>query len=272
MYSALVLTLNEERALPGCLASLRTCDDVVVLDSGSTDLTRALAEAAGARVFTHPFEDFAAQRNHAHATIPFRHPWVFHLDADERFTPELHAECAAWPEDAPFDGAFVAPRMLLDGVWVRHCTDFPAYQARFVRRDGFRWAQVGHGQREAPGQRMGTLRSSYDHEMLIHGEAAWLEKHQRYAREEVAHHRRDAVALGSSLGHLFTRDPLRRRRALKRISYHLPARPLLRLVYQYVLRGGFLDGRAGWRMCRLLSRYERFTVEAGRESPLTRQP
>src|SRR4051794_15194449 len=93
MFSVLILTLNEERDLPRCLASVGNCDDVVILDSGSTDRTVAIAEQAGARVFVRPFDDFAGQRNHAQREIRFRHPWVFHLDADEQLTPDLIAEC-----------------------------------------------------------------------------------------------------------------------------------------------------------------------------------
>jgi hypothetical protein len=60
---------------------------------------------------------------------------------------------------------------------------------------------------------------------------------------------------------LLASEPLHRRRALKHVSYTLPARPLLRFLYQYVLRGGFLDGRAGLHYCRLLARYEAFATE-----------
>ena len=95
MFSVLVLTLNEERNLPRCLASVAGCDDLVVLDSGSTDGTVAIARTAGARVAARPFDNFAGQRNYAQREIAFRHPWVFHLDADEQFTPELFTECLA---------------------------------------------------------------------------------------------------------------------------------------------------------------------------------
>ncbi len=60
---------------------------------------------------------------------------------------------------------------------------------------------------------------------------------------------------------LLSRDPLLRRRALKRLSYSLPFRPALRFFYQYVLRRGFLDGGPGYRYCQLLARYEAFTGE-----------
>lgn len=253
MYSVVILTLNEEHRLPACLASVADCDDVVVLDSGSTDRTVAIAEAAGARVSVNRFENFAQQRNHAHEAVPFRHPWVFHLDADEQFTPELHAECANWPGDSPFDGAWAAPRMLWEGCWLPRCTDYPAWQARFVRPATFRFIEVGHGQREAPTMRMTRLQSNYRHDMSAGGTAAWLDKHRRYARAEAA---AEAATQPPAWHELFTGNALLRRRALKRLSFRLPARGFLRLVYQYGLRGGFLDGGPAWTYCRLLARYE----------------
>jgi len=264
MFSALILTLNEEHNLPQCLASAAGCDDIVVLDSGSTDRTVAIAHAAGARVFTRPFANFADQRNYAQRTIAFRHPWVFHLDADERFTPELFAECRTRASDPPadLDGYLVAPKMLWRGRWIPHCTDFPAYQARFVRAPEFVFVEVGHGQREAPAMRLGRMQASYLHELSAGGETEWLAKHRRYASAEADHHLHAGAGGERLWPELFAREPLRRRRALKRLSYALPARPALRFVYQYFLRGGFLDGRTGLQYCRLLARYEGFTTDA----------
>jgi glycosyltransferase involved in cell wall biosynthesis len=255
LFSVLILTLDEERDLPRCLASVRECDDVVVLDSGSRDRTVEIARSAGARVFTRAFDDFAGQRNHAQRVIPFHHPWVFHLDADEQMTPALAAECAAAAHRDDLDGFLVAPKMIFAGRWIPHCTDFPAYQARFVRAPGFQFVQVGHGQREAPHMRLAKLRENYLHVLDGGGEAEWLEKHRRYAAAEAREHSRAASFRWSEL---FTANRLRRRRALKALSYRFPARPPLRFVYQYLLRGGFLDGAAGLRYCRLLARYERF--------------
>lgn len=259
MYSTVILTLNEEANLPSCLASVAACDDVVVLDSGSTDRTAEIARRAGARVVTNAFRDFAQQRNHAHECIPFRHEWVFHLDADETMTAALHAECAAFAASVPatqFDGCLVAPQMIFRGRWIPHCTDFPAYQARFAHVQRFRFIQAGHGQREAPGLRLAHLRHSYRHNLSSQPEPALIAKHARYAREEaaafVADHR-PALALARAL---FCREALQRRRALKRLSQHLPCRGPLRLFYQYLLRRGFLDGSAGWAYCRILARYE----------------
>lgn len=264
-FSAVILTLNEERNLPGCLASLAGCNDILVLDSGSTDRTAEIARAAGARVLVHPFRNFADQRNHAHAAGAFRHEWVFHLDADELMTPELAAECDTVPPSPEFDGYYSAPRMMFNGQWLKRCTDFPAWQARFVHRDRFRFVQVGHGQREAPGMRMGRLRESYLHDISVHDPTEWEARHRRYAREEAAQYLAQARPIGDDFQSLLRGPMLARRRALKHLSYRFPGRPTLRFIYQYWLRGGFRDGSAARAYCRLLARYEGFADEAIRE-------
>ncbi len=265
MFSVVILTLNEEHNLPSCLATLPGVDDIHVLDSGSTDRTHEIARAHGARVSVNRFENFAQQRNHAHDHIRFRHPWVFHLDADERMTPELLAElsavAAAETAARARDGYWSAPRMLWDGRWVPHCTDYPAWQARFCHAPTFRFVEKGHGQREADGLRLGYLKFNYEHDMSASGVEDWLAKHRRYARREAEAWHAARRPLADELGALASRDGLVRRRALKSLSYRLPARPFARLVYQYLLRGGFLDGAAGWRYCRLLARYEGFASE-----------
>src|ERR1700730_10970164 len=91
MISVLILTKNEEQDLPGCLESVRWSDDVHVFDSYSTDETLEIAKAAGAHVTQRQFDNWSAHQNWGLANIPFRHPWVFYLDADERVTPELAA-------------------------------------------------------------------------------------------------------------------------------------------------------------------------------------
>ncbi len=262
-YSVLILTLNEERNLPRCLASVAGCDDVVLLDSGSTDATATIARNAGARVFVRAFDTFARQRNHAQRNIGFRHRWVFHLDADEQFTPELDAACRQAAADLDHDGYYAAPRMLWQGRWIPHCTDFPAWQARFVRAPEFEFIDVGHGQREAPHMRMGRLAANYLHDLSSDGEEGWLEKHRRYARAEAAQFLADRGRV--PLRGIFSGERLQRRRALKHLSYLLPFRPAARFAYQYLLRRGFLDGAAGLAYCRLLARYEGFATEELRQ-------
>ncbi len=262
-FSVVILTLNEERSLPACLASLRGLDDIHVLDSGSTDRTHEIARSFGAHVSVNPFQNFAQQRNHAHLALSFRHPWVLHLDADESLTPELIAECSDFARANPtdIDGAFIAPRMMFRGRWIPRCTDFPAYQARFCHVARFRFIQTGHGQREAPDLRLTHFRSNYLHNLSAQPETELLEKHRRYARQEAAAHLARLRESNTARPSLFDRDPLLRRRALKAFSQHLPGRGPLRFFYQYVLRGGIFDGRPGFAYCLLMARYEHWIAQ-----------
>lgn len=107
--------------------------------------------------------------------------------------------------------------------------------------------------------RMGRLAASYLHDLSSGGDAEWLEKHRRYARAEAKAHL--AASPPASWRQLLGADSLKRRRALKQLSYRLPARPFLRFIYQYFVRGGLLDGRAGLHYCQLLARYEAFANE-----------
>ena len=92
MLSVLILTKNEEQDLPGCLASVSWCSDVVVYDSCSTDRTREIALAAGARVVQRPFDNWASHQNWGLRNIEFRYPWIFYIDADERLPPSACRE------------------------------------------------------------------------------------------------------------------------------------------------------------------------------------
>lgn len=261
MISVLILTLNEEVNVGACIDSVAWCDDVLVLDSGSTDDTVAIAEAKGARVMTRPFDDFASQRNHGLEQGNLRHDWVLHLDADERVPPALRDELHATVRAGTYDAYRVASKLIFQGRWLKHAGMYPTYQIRFGRRDALTFTQVGHGQRgDLAADAVGTLDAPLRHLAFSKGIADWIERHNRYSTDEARH----AVAVTTSGAldwrGLWSGDAQRRRRALKDFSYRLPCRPLLRFLYVYVGRLGFLDGRAGFDYCRMLAMYEYMTT------------
>jgi glycosyltransferase involved in cell wall biosynthesis len=256
--SALILTFNEERNIATCLGSLTGIDDIVVVDSGSTDRTCSLAEDHGARILTRPFDNFANQRNFGLDEGGLRNEWVLHLDADEVTTPEFLAALESLSPEPGIEGYRVPSKTILNGRWLRYSGMYPTYQVRIGHRDRMRFRQVGHGQREdlAPEQ-IGTLLEPYLHYNFSHGITQWLRKHVGYAdaeAEQLLHECRQGLRLGD----LFAVNRTERRRALKRLVNRLPVvlRPPLRFLHAYVLRRGFLEGRAGLQYAVMLSCYE----------------
>jgi len=265
--SVLILTYNEELNLARCLDSVKWSDDVLVVDSFSTDRTVELAQKAGVRVLQNHFVDFASQRNFGLANGNLKHDWVLHLDADEVVTPELQRELAARASGGEKDAYRVASKMMFQDRWLKHSGLYPSYQVRFGKRDRLGFVQVGHGQRENLDPAwLGTLQEPLLHYSFSKGITDWVERHNRYSTAEAAHFLETAGAQKIDwLGIFAIGDPSRRRRALKVLSGHLPCRPTLRFLYMYFFRLGFLDGRAGLTYCRLLAFYEYMTFLKIRE-------
>lgn len=256
MFSILILTKDEEVNIRACLDSVAWCDDVVVLDSGSRDRTRDLASARGARVFARAFDDFGAQRNHALDHIVFEHAWVFHLDADERFNEALRAECEEVIAADRHSAYFVANRLIFMGRWIKHSSQYPYPQVRFVKIGEARFAKSGHGQREETAARgAGYLTTPYDHLNFSKGISDWVDRHNRYSSEE-AGAAVDPDGGGAGDSAFFGSDPLARKRARKQFHARLPARWLCKFLYLYVWKRGFLDGYPGFAYCVLNGFYD----------------
>ncbi len=254
--SVVILTVNEEVNIADCLASCRWCDDVHVLDSGSTDKTAEIAESCGARVHVHPFESFGDQRNWAIDHIPTRHDWIFHLDADERFTPQLvEAMRDLLAGDAPQSGFHVPHKLMFMGRWLKRSGAYPTYQMRLFHKGRMRFCDYGHGQRELTNGQIGVLDEPYLHYVFSKGLDEWLDKHNRYSSLEawqLLDGRRDAWSIPT----LFSGHRVTRRRAWKEFSYRLPCRAALRWFVTLFVLGGVFEGRPAWAYARLVSMYE----------------
>lgn len=136
--SAIVITKNEAGKIVACLESLAFCDERIVVDSGSSDDTVALAQAAGARVVTHDWQGFGAQKNFALSQAAG--DWVLSLDADERVTPALAAQISAAVAAGQVDG-YEMPRLsTFCGRPMRHSGWYPDYVLRLFRRDKARFS------------------------------------------------------------------------------------------------------------------------------------
>jgi len=276
-FSALVLTLNEERNLPSCLASLSRCDDIVVFDSMSSDRTVEIAREAGARVFQNRFIDYGQQREDARTKVDYRHAWVLTVDADERPEPALLDEIQALLErgEPPHAAYRLRRKDHFMGQWIKNATLYPSWFLRFFRNDSVSYPRRAvHEYPDVQGT-IGALEGHLLHYSFNKGLSDWLEKHNRYSELEAAEALRELAERPIDWSRLLELcDPVVRRRTFKSISYRLPLRPALRFAYMYLLRRGFLDGIPGLTYCTLLGFYEYLIVlkmeeirarQAGRE-------
>ena len=254
--SVLIMTLNEEVNLPACLASLDWCDDIVVLDSFSSDRTVEIAKAAGARVYQRAYDTEDRQRMYGLTEIEFKHDWVYTPDADEITPPDLRDEMLAIAADPDRPEVFFKARYknMFMGRWIRHASLYPTWITRLVRPDRVRFERSVHSR--ASGGPEGALQAHFIHYSFNKGLEAWYDKHNRYSSAEADLSASRLLERKIDWGGVLSSEPERRRRALKSLSYHMPFRPSLRFLYMYLLRGGFLDGKPGYLYCRLLSAYE----------------
>jgi len=267
--SVLVYTKNEEQDLPGCLDSLRFSDDVHVLDSVSTDRTVDIAKEKGASVTLRAFDTESVHRNWAMQNMPFKYPWVYHSDADERVTESLIEGMAKVLADP---GEFVGFRILrkdyLMGQWLKHTAQSP-YNVRLFRPDKVRYERVINPVNVFDGP-IGECPGFFEHYPFSKGLSFWLERHNRYSSLEarqIVDNRKNNVPFSVSKA-FFEKDFHQRRFHQKELFYRMPARPLVKFLYLYLGRRGFLDGRAGTTYAALQSVYEYMIVAKTRELEL----
>ncbi len=269
MISVLILTKNEELDLPGCLQSVVWSNDILVLDSYSTDRTLSIASASGARTAQRSFDNYAAQRNAGLHDFGFKNPWVLILDADERVPKTLQEELVRFIESSVASAGISAGRMrrrdYLEGTWLKYSQLSPFY-IRLVRPANVHYEREVNEILKVEGA-IHDFVEPFDHHPFSKGMAHWLSKHNVYSSMEadlVIKSRRGEAPFSLTQA-LFARDFNIRRYHQKELFYRLPARPLIKFLLMYIVKLGFLDGRAGFTYARLQSFYEYMIVLKTRE-------
>lgn len=231
--SAVLIAQNEEMKIQDALASVSFCDEIVVVDSGSVDRTRHIAEAAGARVIVNaPWPGFVAQRNFA--VDAARHDWILALDADERITPALRDEIQTLRGHSLKQDGYRIPRVAfyLDR-WIRATDWYPDPQIRLFDRRRGRWEGfLVHESVRVRGE-IGRLRSDMEHHPY-----ADISAHMRKIDRYTTLWAMQAHEAGRCTG-----------------SLELATSPLWAFFRNYVLKGGIRLGRAGLTVSAMNSYY-----------------
>jgi glycosyltransferase involved in cell wall biosynthesis len=245
-------------------------DEVVVVDSGSTDGTQELARRLGARVVEFRWNGrLPKKKNWALEHVGWTNDWVLILDADERVSPELAQEIREAVLKPRVDGYFINRRFFFMGKWIRHCGYYPSWNLRLFRHRLGRYETIldddrGCGDNEVHEHVVLDGVSARLQNDLVHlaypDVYTWMEKHNRYSTWEAQVEVKGVTTEPRGIG-----EDLMWKRRMKALSRRLPFRAALRFFYSYVLKQGFRDGWEGYVLCRLLGTYEMLSAYKARE-------
>lgn len=230
--SATIITSNEERNLPRAIESLRCCDEIVVVDCGSTDRTVHIARQLGARVLEAEWRGYAAQKNLAAEQAS--HDWIFSLDADEALSEALEAEIWQLKKIGPDCDAYTVPRLAQYlGRWILHSGWYPDRKVRLYDRRKARWVGDYVHERVHTEGRIGHLRSN-----LLHFTCNSLSEHLKTLDRYTTLAAQELVARRQKVG-----------------WRHLILAPAWTFLRTYVFQLGFLDGLEGLTIAHMAAAY-----------------
>jgi glycosyltransferase involved in cell wall biosynthesis len=267
--SVVILTRNEEHNIAACIAGLSFTDDIVVLDSHSTDRTVEIAQSfPNVRVYKREFDTEYKQRNHALHEVEYKHEWVYICDADERIPEDLARELTQKAAEPLGDCAAYRVRYknMYMGRWIKHASSYPVWIIRLVRPRRVQYEVRETNVHPIVDGRIGELQHHFVHYSFNSGLARWLLKHNYYSTREAMEGVRVRRQGRPPWRDLWNADPMVRRRTMKNWSYFLMGRGFFRFLHQYFLKLGFLDGTAGFNYCMMIAMYEYWIELKMRES------
>ncbi len=220
--SATIITCNEEQNLPRAIESLRCCDEILVVDSGSTDRTVEIAEKFGARVLEANWRGYAGQKNYA--SDQATHDWILSIDADEALSEDLEGEIWQLKKNGPDRDAYTLPRMAQYlGKWILYSGWYPDRKIRLFDRRKARWVGEFVHESVISQGRVGELEGN-----LLHYTCGSISEHLRTMDRYTTLAAEEVVARRKHVGY--------RRLLLD---------PPWTFLKTYVVQRGFLDGLEG---------------------------
>ena len=267
-FSVIILTFNEEENIRRCLESITDfTDDIIIIDSFSTDATLKICEKYRCRVFQHAFTNQALQFNWALATVPSERPWILRLDADEVLSDQLKQElreltATCGPE---VTGIYLNRRMYFMNRWLRHGGMYPHYILRAFRKGAGRYEEKTEEHFVLASGRAIYAKNDFLEDNRQNTLKYWLKKHDDLSDGEI----RDTLLESRNPGldikeDLFGNNVERTRWLKTRVYAKSPMflRAFFYFIYRYFLRLGFLDGVPGLIFHVLQAFWYRFYIDA----------
>lgn len=269
--AAIILTKDEEKHIERCIRSLQgVCEEVLVIDCYSKDNTKAIAESLGAKVYEHPWKNYATQFNWGLHNCPITADWVWRIDADEFLDKGLGQNVKKAISECGDDvnGIYVRKRIDFMGRPLMHGGWYPSYHLKVWRR--------GHGECENRWMdehirifdgRAITVEQGDQVDANLNNLTWWMDKHNGYATREMADMLMMEYGLDASAQEVVpkffgTEEQRKRWLKVKYIKAPLFMRPFINFMIRYVLKAGFLDGKEGFIWHFLQGFSYRFLVDA----------
>ncbi|OGW75109.1 MAG: hypothetical protein A2Z72_05720 [Omnitrophica bacterium RBG_13_46_9] len=244
--SVIVLTYNEEDNIRDCLESVQGwADELFIVDSGSNDKTMEIAREYTDKIYTHPFKDYADQRNWVQSSLPIKNEWIFHLDADERVSRELIAELEErFHPKIDIDGFMMSRKTIFRNKWIKHGGHYPVYHLRIFKKSKGRCEERLYDQHFIVDGKIEKVKGDIIN--IIEPDLRLLNAKQR----KWAHSEAREILLNKkrTINVKFKGTPIERRNWFRyNIYYAMPLfiRPTVYFLYRFVIRLGFLDGPEG---------------------------
>ena len=266
--TAIIMTLNEQINLPECLESIKNfVDDIIVIDSFSTDNTVEIASQYTKKVYQNKFVNYSKQFIWSLQNTEIRHEWILRLDADERWTADSFEKVRKIIEEDSADGIYVKMKIFFMGKWIRYGGFYPNYFLRVYKKSKGemedRWMDEHiRVDGETVISDIDVIEANYDRQKNI---TLWTTKHNNYSTREAVESiiNRHGLADVDSVANLFGKKTERKRWLKEKVYYRVPlfVRPFFYFFYRYVIKLGFLDGVEGFIFHTLHAFWYRFLVD-----------
>lgn len=265
--SVVILTFNEEKNIEKCVNSVfGFFDEIIVIDSGSTDKTLEIVVSYGIKTYHHSFENYAIQRNWALKNINLKNDWVFNLDADQEIEKELVNELQINFSNTNLDslnGFMISRKTIFLGKWIKHGGHYPTYHAALFRKTKGSCEEKNYDQHFVVEGNTRLLKSNII-DTITDSLTNFTNRHNNWATLEATEVVNELNKSAKLIKPKIDGNPMEKRRYLKMKYYQYPIflRVFIYFGIRYFLRLGFLDGKRGLIFHFLQGFWFRFLVDA----------